>query len=120
MTPSPRLDGKRVLVTQADAFMGPVLQQVFSAQGAEVLADTRAGADNDEQIRSSHRLGERRVDAYADVASVQLVQVVETVLEAKAAGDWQPPVLGETLQGLGRLRRPPATAGNDQRTLRFQ
>ena len=45
MTPSPRLDGKRVLVTQADAFMGPVLQQVFSAQGAEVLADTRALAD---------------------------------------------------------------------------
>lgn len=33
------LAGKRVLVTQADDFMGPVLCEVFAAHGAEVIAD---------------------------------------------------------------------------------
>ena len=32
------LAGKRVLITQADAFMGPVLCEVFAEQGAEVIA----------------------------------------------------------------------------------
>jgi 2-keto-3-deoxy-L-fuconate dehydrogenase len=40
-----RLDGKRVLVTQADVFMGPVLCEVFRRLGAEVIADTSALAD---------------------------------------------------------------------------
>ncbi|MFO1153904.1 MAG: SDR family oxidoreductase [Rhodospirillales bacterium] len=35
------LAGKQVLITQADAFMGPVLCQVFTERGAEVIADTR-------------------------------------------------------------------------------
>lgn len=34
------LAGKQVLITQADAFMGPVLCQVFTERGAEVIADT--------------------------------------------------------------------------------
>ncbi|OYU92576.1 MAG: short-chain dehydrogenase [Burkholderiales bacterium PBB5] len=42
----PRLDGQRVLLTQADAFMGPALQQVFAGLGATVIADTRALADD--------------------------------------------------------------------------
>ena len=33
------LDGKRVLLTQANDFMGPALRQVFSELGAEVIAD---------------------------------------------------------------------------------
>jgi len=33
------LKGKRVLVTQADDFMGPVLCETFTAHGAQVLAD---------------------------------------------------------------------------------
>ncbi len=33
------LAGRRVLITQADDFMGPVLCEVFAEQGAEVLAD---------------------------------------------------------------------------------
>jgi 2-keto-3-deoxy-L-fuconate dehydrogenase len=37
-----QLAGKRVLITQADAFMGPVLCEVFAAQGAEVIADNGA------------------------------------------------------------------------------
>ena len=32
------LAGKRVLITQADAFMGPALCEVFAEQGAEVVA----------------------------------------------------------------------------------
>lgn len=34
------LTGKRVLLTQADAFMGPALREVFAEAGAEVMADT--------------------------------------------------------------------------------
>jgi NAD(P)-dependent dehydrogenase (short-subunit alcohol dehydrogenase family) len=39
------LSGKRILLTQADAFMGPVLTQVLSEQGAIVLGDTRSLLD---------------------------------------------------------------------------
>ena len=36
------LQGKRVLITQADVFMGPVLCEVFIAHGAVVVASTEA------------------------------------------------------------------------------
>lgn len=36
-----RLDGQRVLLTQANEFMGPALQAVFERQGATVLADAQ-------------------------------------------------------------------------------
>ncbi|MGR8919162.1 MAG: SDR family oxidoreductase [Gammaproteobacteria bacterium] len=36
-----RLDGKRVLLTQAQDFMGPVTVEVFEEEGATVIADTR-------------------------------------------------------------------------------
>jgi len=39
------LQGKRVLITQADAFMGPVLCQVFVEQGASVMANTQSLID---------------------------------------------------------------------------
>ena len=35
------LTGKRVLITQATEFMGPVLCEAFAAHGATVIADTR-------------------------------------------------------------------------------
>ncbi len=35
-----RLQDKRVLVTQADDYMGPITLEVFAEQGAEVIADT--------------------------------------------------------------------------------
>lgn len=34
------LTGQRVLITQADEFMGPALCEVFAGQGAEVVAST--------------------------------------------------------------------------------
>ncbi len=37
-----RLDGLRVLITQADAFMGPTLREVFAEQGAEVIASAES------------------------------------------------------------------------------
>ena len=36
----PPLTGQRVLITQADAFMGPALCEVFAEQGATVIAST--------------------------------------------------------------------------------
>ena len=41
------LEDKRVLVTQADAFMGPVLCEVFAEHGARVTADTRSLVEED-------------------------------------------------------------------------
>jgi len=38
---SRRLAGRRVVVTQADDYMGPATVELFRAEGAEVLADTR-------------------------------------------------------------------------------
>jgi len=43
--PDTRLQGKRVLITQAEAFMGPVLCEVFAEQGACVIADTQSLVD---------------------------------------------------------------------------
>jgi NAD(P)-dependent dehydrogenase (short-subunit alcohol dehydrogenase family) len=36
---SKRLEGKRILVTQADEYMGPAITSMFKQHGAEVLAD---------------------------------------------------------------------------------
>lgn len=35
----PTLDGKRVLITQSDSFMGPVLCEVFEQHGASIVAN---------------------------------------------------------------------------------
>jgi 2-keto-3-deoxy-L-fuconate dehydrogenase len=39
--PGARLDGRRVLVTRSEAYMGPAVVERFRAAGAEVLADDR-------------------------------------------------------------------------------
>lgn len=44
---SPALAGKRTLITQADAFMGPTLCTVFAEAGAVVIADNRPLLDPD-------------------------------------------------------------------------
>lgn len=46
MTLTTRLDGQRVLITQADTFMGPSLTEVFTRLGATVIGDTRALGDD--------------------------------------------------------------------------
>ena len=40
--PLTSLHGLRILLTQADVFMGPALQRTLAAAGATVVADTRA------------------------------------------------------------------------------
>jgi len=42
---SSQLTGKRILVTQADTFMGPTLCEVFAEMGAEVIADNNRLTD---------------------------------------------------------------------------
>lgn len=44
----PTLRGKRVLVTHANEFMGPVLCEVLAAHGATVIASTEPLRDPDE------------------------------------------------------------------------
>ncbi|MEM1231562.1 MAG: SDR family oxidoreductase [Pseudomonadota bacterium] len=41
MTDSQRLQGKRVLLTQADDYMGPATIELFEREGAQVVSDTR-------------------------------------------------------------------------------
>ncbi|REJ72479.1 MAG: short-chain dehydrogenase, partial [Proteobacteria bacterium] len=36
-----RLIGKRVLITQAEDYMGPAIAELFAEHGAEIVADTR-------------------------------------------------------------------------------
>ncbi len=45
------LSDRRVLITQADAFMGPALCEAFAGQGAQVVASTAALTDPDAAAR---------------------------------------------------------------------
>lgn len=53
---SGRLEGRRVLITQADRFMGPVISLRFRAEGAEVIDDTTGprGIDGGRAIAERH------------------------------------------------------------------
>lgn len=55
------LQGKRILVTQADDFMGPALCDVLAETGAEVLADRSGYPDNDSVVAMLAGYG--RIDA---------------------------------------------------------
>ena len=46
------LQGKRVLVTQAQDFMGPALVRVFGALGATLIADARPLGDDPDWPRA--------------------------------------------------------------------
>jgi len=54
------LSGKRVLITQSDEFMGPVLCEVFAEHGAEVLANQDALVEPGAAERVIHDAG--RID----------------------------------------------------------
>ncbi len=51
------LQGLRILVTQADVFMGPALCQALAAHGAEVLSDTRDLSAVDAPLRMVQQHG---------------------------------------------------------------
>lgn len=53
------LAGKRVLITQAGEFMGPVLCEAFGEHGAQVIADARvmaSAADGEAAVRDAGRV----------------------------------------------------------------
>ena len=54
---STSLAGRRVLITQADAFMGPALVAVFGALGADVTTDVAARIDRGAARRLVERCG---------------------------------------------------------------
>jgi len=54
------LAGKRVLITQADAFMGPALCEVFAEHGAHVIADTSSLIEHEAPAKVVAEVG--RVD----------------------------------------------------------
>ena len=58
---STRLDGKRVLLTQSNDFMGPALTAVFNDSGAEVIGDPRA-LDQDPELPAAIVREAGRVD----------------------------------------------------------
>jgi 2-keto-3-deoxy-L-fuconate dehydrogenase len=58
---STRLDGKRVLLTQSNDFMGPALSEVFKDSGAEVITDARA-LDQDPKLPEAIVRAVGRVD----------------------------------------------------------
>jgi 2-keto-3-deoxy-L-fuconate dehydrogenase len=82
------LQGRRVLITQADAFIGPVLVQVFTEQGADVVAST-----------ASALRGMKRRSSYSAVRGAQLAWVQAAGVEL-AAHHVQ---LNAIAQKLGRL-----------------
>ncbi len=63
------LTGKRVLITHADLFMGPVLCEVFKERGAQVIADTHDLTDPKEPQKIIEDAGE--IDAL--VANLSII-----------------------------------------------
>lgn len=95
-----RLDGKRVLVTQADVFMGPALCEVFTRLGAEVMADTTPLADDPARAEAAV-LAAGRVDVLlAHLAVPAPTSAVEAVDEA----EWRH-VFAHLVDPLPRLMR---------------
>ena len=53
-----RLDGKRILITSCEDFMGAPITELFRAEGADVIADPSALRDPDEPAALVERAGE--------------------------------------------------------------
>ena len=64
------LHGRRVLVTQADAFMGPALCDAFGERGAEVIASTVPLADSGAPAAVAHEAG-RCVESFQGDATAR-------------------------------------------------
>ena len=72
------LAGRRILVTQADAFMGPALCQVLAEQGAEVVASAQAllePAAPAQVVREAGRIDALVVNLAFEAASTPAHQV---------------------------------------------
>ena len=72
------LTGKRVLVTQASEFMGPALCEVFTEQGADVVANTETFEDAaaaERVVRSAGRIDVLLVNLAIEAPSTAAVEV---------------------------------------------
>lgn len=93
------LNGTRILITQADQFMGPVLCEVFSELGAVVIADTSPLDHPDAPAQAVAKAGE--IDAL--VANLAIPAPGTPVTEV-TEGEWQA-VFSALVDPLPRLFR---------------
>lgn len=78
------LAGKRVLITQADAFMGPVLCEVFAEQGAHIIADTSSLIQSEAPAKVVAATGE------VDILIVNLaIRAPSTLVHEVDDTEWQ-------------------------------
>jgi len=98
------LKGKRILVTQADEFMGPAICAALAAQGAEVIADSAPLIDLEAPAALLARSG--RIDVL--VANLALRAATSPATEASDE-EWREAfaTLVDPLQRLVRAALPP-------------
>ncbi len=93
------LSGQRVLLTQAQDFMGPALAEVFAELGAEVIGDTGPIADPD---YPEHMIGQA---GHVDVLLVNLGIPAPTSLAQEASDDEWRHAFAHMVDPLPRLAR---------------
>jgi 2-keto-3-deoxy-L-fuconate dehydrogenase len=98
------LAGKRVLVTQASEFMGPVLCEVFAEQGATVVASTEALSDPEAAERVVLAAG------IVDVVVANLAFTAPTTLATEVSDSEWRQVFAALVDPLPRLVRAAAPA----------
>ncbi|MDX9886935.1 SDR family oxidoreductase [Thauera sp.] len=103
------LAGKRVLITQATAFMGPMLSEVFAAQGADVIASADELVEVDAAERIVHAAG--RIDVL--VANLAIKAPSTAALDVTEA-EWRD-VFAALVDPLPRLVRAVAPAMVERR-----
>jgi 2-keto-3-deoxy-L-fuconate dehydrogenase len=78
------LAGKRVLITQADAFMGPALCAVFAEHGAHVIADRSSLLESQAPAKVVATAGN------VDILIVNLaIKAPNTLVHEVADGEWE-------------------------------
>jgi 2-keto-3-deoxy-L-fuconate dehydrogenase len=78
------LAGKRVLITQADAFMGPALCAVFAEHGAHVIADISSPLESQAPAKVIATAGN------VDILIVNLaIKAPSTLVHEVADGEWE-------------------------------
>ena len=82
-----RLSGKRVLVTQANDFMGPVTVEVFEREGASVIASTKPLSDK----RSCDALVADSGEIDILIANLASPNYSGTVVTALSETEWNTP-----------------------------
>jgi 2-keto-3-deoxy-L-fuconate dehydrogenase len=95
----PDLAGKRVLITQADAFMGPTLCSVFAELGADVVADTRSLLAPEAAAAAVHEAG------HIDVLLLNLAVPAPTTSAIDATDEEWSHVFGHMVDPMARMVR---------------